>query len=281
MLGLLALVLGAGGLVLARTWLEGRRARLPRKRAPRLPRPQYPIVLAHGLMGFDEIKLGSNAYQYFRGVPARLRELGAEVHVIRVSPVASLEARGAQLARALRALPVERVNIIAHSMGGLDARYAISQLGLHDRVLSLTTIGTPHRGTPIANVGSTLFGKLGLRSVCDFVGVDVGAFHDLTTGHMDSFNRAVFDHPGVAYASYLAEARGELASMNPLLVAPYLYLQEIVGPNDGLVPIASQSWGDVLGRVEADHWAQIGLSRRFDAPAFYGEILRELRGRGF
>ena len=39
-----------------------------------------------------------------------------------------------------------KVNIIAHSKGGLDARYAISKLGMAPYVASLTTMNTPHRG---------------------------------------------------------------------------------------------------------------------------------------
>jgi hypothetical protein len=47
------------------------------------------------------------------------------------------------------------------------------------------------------------------------------------------------------------------------------------------VPVTSQHWGEVLAEIEADHWAQIGWSRHFDAAAFFEQILRELRGRGF
>jgi hypothetical protein len=116
--------------------------------------PWYPIVLAHGVLGFDALPLGFLHPAYFRGVAETLRKAGNEVHVIRVSPVAGIAVRAAQLARQIRDIPAERVNIVAHSMGGLDARYAISVLGLGDRVASLTTIGTPHHGTPLADTVS-------------------------------------------------------------------------------------------------------------------------------
>ena len=48
-----------------------------------------------------------------------------------------------------------------------------------------------------------------------------------------------------------------------------------------MVPITSQARGEVLREIEADHWAQIGWSRGFDATSFYEDLLRELRGRGF
>src|SRR5207249_8887306 len=72
------------------------------------------------------------------------------------------------------------VNIVAHSMGGLDARYAISQLGLGGRVASLITIGTPHLGTPLADAGHALFGRITrlLRRI-----VDLTAFGDRSEEH--------------------------------------------------------------------------------------------------
>ncbi|HZY02105.1 MAG TPA: hypothetical protein VFF02_01300, partial [Anaeromyxobacteraceae bacterium] len=61
----------------------------------------------------------------------------------------------------------------------------------------------------------------------------------------------------------------------------WLYLKRRAGENDGVVPASSQRWGEVLAEIEADHWAQIGWSRSFDAAEFYARLLRELRGRGF
>ena len=72
-----------------------------------------------------------------------------------------------------------------------------------------------------------------------------------------------------------------LARTSPLLWAPQRYLSACAGPNDGLVPLASQAWGEVLLELEADHFAQIGWSLRFDAAELFEELLRELRARGF
>jgi triacylglycerol lipase len=257
---------------------RARARRLPR----RLPKPQYPIVLAHGLMGFDRLELGGKSLEYFRGVPLKLRSLGAEVHVLKLAPTAGFLVRAQQLASAIRAIDSTRVNIVAHSMGGLDARYAIAKLDIADRVASLTTIGTPHRGTPLADLGTELLGEmLGLRRMFEMLGLDINAFYDCTTVRMDTFNRDVLDAQGVAYGSFIAVTPNKISRIHPLLVPAYLYLAQQVGANDGLVPAESQNWGEVYGRIEADHWAQIGISRRFDAPEFYAELLRELRGRGF
>ena len=135
---------------------------------------------------------------------------------------------------------------------------------------SLTTLGTPHQGTPIADIGATL----GL-------GFALAAFRDLTTERLAAFNREVKDVPSVAYASVVGALGDGVRRVHPLLIPSYLYLRERIGPNDGLVPAPSQRWGTVLCEIGADHWAQIGWSRHFDAPAFFEELMRELRGLGF
>jgi hypothetical protein len=111
------------------------------------------------------------------------------------------------------------------------------------------------------------------------LGMDVAAFYDLTTARMAAFNRKVRDARGVWYASVVAHADGW--STSPLLWASHRYLSARAGPNDGLVPLASQAWGEVLLELEADHFAQIGWSLRFDAAELFEELLRELRARGF
>jgi len=168
------------------------------------------------------------------------------------------------------------VNLIAHSMGGLDARYAICRLGLADRVASLTTIGTPHLGTPLADLGISVLRRFRLLFSAL---VDVDVFADLTSESLLSFNREIGDAPQVAYASVVA--RGERVAMNPLLWPSHIYLSECAGANDGIVPAASQRWGEVLREIVADHWAQVGWSSSFDAPALYEELAYELRARGF
>jgi triacylglycerol lipase len=278
-LGLCALVALAAA---AAVWLWQRKRPAPRRKAPAPAAPRHPVVLAHGLMGFDVIKLGKREAEYFRGVPAKLRRMGARVDLPRVPAVASIQRRAEALAEHIRGMDAKRVNVIAHSLGGLDARYAISKLGLANKVASLVTVGTPHRGTPIADVGAAVVGdRLGLRRALEVLRIDVNAFYDITTARMAAFNSDVVDAGGVAYASFPSTVRAKLRRLNPLLLAPYLYLSEQHGPNDGLVPITSQKWGEVWGEIDADHWAQIGWSGRFDAPAFYAQVLRELRARGF
>ena len=271
-----AIILAVAAAVALVVW-RGRRARPPRRARPS-DRLRHPVVLAHGLLGFDKIAIGGREHSYFRGVTGHLKRVGAEVHRPRVPSAASIALRAEELARLVRAIPAKKVNVIANSMGGLDARYAITKLGLADRVASLITIGTPHFGTPVADLGARLSDLLRLKSLLGRV-VDVNAFYDLTTERMAEFNRDIADAPGVVYGS--VAARVERARAHPLLWATHVYLSERTGDNDGIVPMASQRWGEVWREIDADHWGQIGWSDGFDALALYEDLLRELRARGF
>ncbi|BDG06341.1 esterase/lipase family protein [Anaeromyxobacter oryzae] len=253
--------------------------RVRRSRRRRRAHPRHPVVLAHGLFGFDEIRVGARRHGYFRGVRERLEREGLVVHCPRVGKTASVAARAADFAAFVESLPARRVNVVGHSMGGLDARFAVARLGLGRKVASVTTIGTPHLGTPIADVGAALGERARLFAALGRLGVDVSAFRDLTTERMAAFNHAVPDVRGVHYASVVGAATRR-RDVNPLLLPTYLWLLDRAGESDGVVPAASQRWGDLLRTVDADHWAQIGWSRHFDATAFYLELLRELGGRG-
>jgi triacylglycerol lipase len=243
---------------------------------------RHPIVLAHGYMGFATVGVHRARRDYFVGVRNRLEALGYTVHLARLSPAASISLRAAQLAEQVESLRAERVNIIAHSMGGLDARYAITHLGLHARVASLTTIGTPHRGTPIADTSTMFIGDWPkFRRMLDKMGANVDGLYDLTTLRMEQFNRLVTDVAGVAYGSVVGAITGVERPVNPLLLPGHSYLSRTVGANDGMVPVESQKWGDVFGEIEADHWEQIGWSRSFDAKRFYSVLAEHLAEWGF
>jgi triacylglycerol lipase len=226
-------------------------------------------VLAHGVLGFDEIAVAGRRHKYFRNIADQLAPLG-EIVSPRLPATASVSVRAGRLVELLGEVAGDRVNVIAHSMGGLDARFAISRLGLGKRVASLVTIGSPHLGTPLADLPlSRATGKI-LR---------LQALHDLTPEALKRFNAEVADVEGIAYCSVVAATN--LAHTNPLLWPTHAYLSARCGANDGLVPASSQRWGRVLREVQADHWAQVGWSLKFDAVALYEEILKELVGLGF
>jgi triacylglycerol lipase len=233
--------------------------------------------LAHGILGFDELAVGPARVAYFRGAVAHLQARGAEVHCARVPPLAPIHVRAQKLAEVVRSLKASRVNLVAHSMGGLDARYAISRLGLDQKVAALITIGTPHRGTPVADLGHELVQRLRLDVTLRPI-FAVRALHDLTTSRMLAFNRDTRNAPSVHYLSVVARAlRG---GVHPLLRPAHHWLTRASGENDGLVPARSQRWGRVLREIEADHWSQIGWLGDFDPMTLYDEILQELLALG-
>ena len=91
-----------------------------------IPTLRSPIVFAHGLLGFDRLKLGRwTLARYWSDIPETIEAAGNRVLVARVAPLGSIAERAAQLRGFINLFsPHEPVHIIAHSMGGLDARWA-------------------------------------------------------------------------------------------------------------------------------------------------------------
>lgn len=262
-------VVAVGGVL---GWLWWRR----RQRVP-APSGPYPVVLVHGWFGFDELEVLGRRYPYFRGVVETLEAMGAEVHVVRLPPLASVHERALELARFVNDIEAAQVNIVAHSMGGVDARYAISELDMADHIASLITIGTPHRGTPLARLGKNTAARA-LRVVVEKLGVRTSGSDWLTPEQMAEFNDTVKDSPNVYYGSIVGRPRGA-GTILPLRGARLLFGRR-AGTSDGVVPSASQAWGDVIAEIDADHWAQIGWSQSYDARPLYRSILEHLRARG-
>ena len=245
--------------------------------------PPLPVILVHGLFGFDRMGIAGAKFDYFRGIAQHLDTLGCHAHAVKLPRAASVPERARELCEAITALGHARVDLIAHSMGGLDARYALAHFGLASRVRSLVTVGTPHRGTPIADLATD--GPLGLaRRAIAALGISMTAVDWLTTSALERFNKDVPDVPGVRYACVVGGIR-EASTSIPLAVQPvHAYLRKVAGANDGLVPMASQYWGETLAEIEADHFAQIGwkLGTRntFDALGLYAFVVARLGDGG-
>ncbi len=249
---------------------------------------KLPIILAHGLGGFDEIKIFGITIQYFKGIKRHLEECGYTVFVTRVRPTASIKNRAEDFKKAILSFTDSKVNIIAHSMGGLDARYMISRLGMADRVGTLVTIGTPHWGSEFADWGVRVLGeKLGLIWLLEKVfGIDTAGFRDLMTESCQKFNKEITDVKGVRYISYAGQQSWH--KVNCFLQVPYWYIRFKTGQNDGLVHAESAKWGDFRGVVAADHWNQIGWwifpckwPERFNAKRFYEGIVRDISQQNY
>ncbi len=248
-----------------------------------------PIVLHHGLFGFGQIEVGKIRLSYFHGIDAALAELGHPVIVSRVHPTGGIEKRAAQLkARIQRDLwtlgqPHGKIIIIAHSMGGLDARYMISRLDMAEHVAALVTICTPHRGSPYADWCLNHLGqRLGGLKLMDLIGLDVQAISDLTTDACARFNEIIPDAPGVRYFSIGAARPAHLVA--PFFLHSHAVIRKVEGDNDGLVSLHSARWGEHLADWPADHLHAV--NRRFmiethnptgDIVPYYLKVLEHLQ----
>jgi triacylglycerol lipase len=171
-------------------------------------------------------------------------------------------------------------------MGGLDARYLITHLGMADQVRSLTTVSTPHRGTYLADWFTANFRqRIPLLLALEALGFNVDGFRDCRLAACEEFNAATPDMPGVKYFSYGGEVPATRVS--PALRRSWNLLTPVEGPNDGLVSLASARWGEFLGTIHADHFAQTpdGLFLRpgedFDSLGFFSRLVEDLARRGF
>jgi triacylglycerol lipase len=251
----------------------------------------FPIVLAHGMGGFDSL----GTLEYYFQVAADLTASGEQVFTAEVSQFQSSEVRGAELAvfvdEALASSNACKVNIIAHSQGGLDARFILGTLGYGDRVASVVSIGTPHNGTPIADTMLGLSPGLSAALTTAFLGffglaIDnpsddpnvVASLNSLAEANAAAFAAANPDDPNVAFfsvagRSLLQAADEECAgglrpnppttdAIDATLLTTGLFLQGLnildPIPNDGMVPVASQKHGTFFGCIPADHADEIG-----------------------
>lgn len=228
-----------------------------------------PIILVHGLFGFNQLSLaGVKVTEYFHLIPEALRRDG---HVVpdppQLNPAGSVAERAQDLKDYLQDanrsdVVDKRVHIIGHSLGGLDSRFMISKLGMADRVLSLTTIGTPHHGTPIANIIVTGVDPI-LNKFMDHLGVDVKGLLDITTDACRRFNDDVPDADSVRYFSI----GGRFTPTRKLGIPQGLFglTHDLVAKteqdNDGLVSVASATMGrpawTALDDWEANHPRQV------------------------
>ncbi|MEG2679250.1 MAG: triacylglycerol lipase [Oscillospiraceae bacterium] len=262
---------------------------------------KYPIVLVHGIFFRDW-----NRMNYWGRIPQELLRNGAELYYGNQQSAGSVVDSAAELKenilQILAETGAEKVNIIAHSKGGLDSRYAVSCLGLAPYVASLTTISTPHRGctlvqtllaiTPpklldyIAERYHRLYQNLGDQEPNFLAGV-----RDLTAQRCSLLNLTAPDVPGVFYQSVMSQMSRFSSAGVPLNLGHFVVKFHDKEPNDGLVSVSSAIWGHYLGTLHASgkrgisHCDVIDLLREdipgFDVRKFYVGLVMSLKAKGF
>ncbi len=249
------------------------------------PRLAAPVVMAHGLFGFRRIGFGPVTLAwYFRGIPAILEAAGNRVLVTRVHPTAGVNRRGKKLGeRILAEFPDEPVHLIAHSMGGLDARALIADDSWRGRILSLTTIATPHLGSTIADFAKLRAGRI--FDLLDRVGLDHHGFFDVTRRAAARFNRRTPLPDWLPVFSIAGDPEPEDVCwpLRRLQAA----LDELEGPNDGLVSVRSATAiGQPLPSWPLDHlrqmnWLSSGPDRSRSVADHYVQVVANLVEHGF
>jgi len=265
---------------------------------------KYPVLLVHG-MGFrDDKQIG-----YWGRIPKALEALGCNVFYGNQDSNGDIETNGAFLANRIDEIiaetGAEKVNIIAHSKGGLDSRYAISVLGAADKVASLTTISTPHHGSKTVDLlmkfPDPLIRFVGFCTDCCFrlFGDEkpnsYKVFRTFTTEAAARFNAETPNCSGVLYQSYAFVMKNPFSDI--FLWLPNLVVGIIEGENDGLLTPEAVTWGVFkgtyrgAGRRGISHYDEIDLRRRpltktrgegiADIVDVYKEIVSALARDGF
>lgn len=260
---------------------------------------KYPILLVHGVFFRD-----TQYFNYWGRIPKELETNGATIFYGNHSSAASIADSAAEIktriAEVLSETGAEKVNIIAHSKGGLDCRYAIANLGVGEQVASLTTINTPHRGCLFADYLLTQFPpkikdkvantyNAALRKFGDSNPDFLAAVQDLTNASCQQMFAEMPTPQGIycqSVGSVLTKATGGKFPLN----LSYHLVKHYSSKNDGLVSEQSFKWGEnyILLRSQEkrgiSHGDMIDLNRQnfkgFDVREFYVQLVSDLKNKG-
>lgn len=261
---------------------------------------KYPIVMVHGIF-FRDWQL----MNYWGRVPASLIRNGASVYYGNQQSARSIPDSAEELRQAIMKViaetGAEKVNIIAHSKGGLDTRYAISSLGLDKYVATLTTINTPHGGCDmvdylldkvspkmcewIARRYNSIFTVLG-DTAPDFM----AGIKDLSPVRLKELEDRMLDSLDVSYRSCMSCMKNVFSTSFLPLNIGYLTVKKLNGQNDGLVWVESAKHGTfrmvtASGVRGITHGDTIDLFREnidgYDVREFYTNLVAELRQQGY
>lgn len=266
----------------------------------RICETKYPLLLVHGVF-FRDFRF----FNYWGRIPFALRQNGAVIYYGTQQSAASVASCGQELASRIRDIVeqtgCEKVNIIAHSKGGLDSRYAISACGMAPYVASLTTINTPHRGCIFADylldkipekVQKSVARKYNaaLRKFGDYNPDFMSAVRDLTASACERMHEKMPNHPAVYYQSVGSQMNCASSGRFPLNMA-YPLVRHFDGANDGLVSAESARFGDCFTMLTTgegrgiSHGDMIDLNREnipgFDVREFYVNLVKDLKEKGY
>lgn len=263
-----------------------------------LPQPmplptKYPVILMHGLGALAGLKREGMMHD----LALMMRQHGIVAFAPNVVPYHAIAERAKMwkhvIQQILQQTKAEKVNVICHSMGGLDARYLVAALGGHEWIASIITISTPHHGTYLAQhtLEQPKMIRQGLFDWMDYLGnrkfpmqksAAQLAIQELTpTFVQETFNLQCPNHPDVLYWSCAGKSGiGTDTSMHPIFAFQNRILHRAEGVNDGIVSVNSARWGQFIGEFSANHAQQIGIftaANDFNVAKFYLSLIELLQ----
>jgi triacylglycerol lipase len=219
---------------------------------------QYPVVLVHGIIAHDR----ASSIKFWGRIPETLASRGIQVFLGNTDAWGSVDTNALLLKKTIENIvsqtEAEKVNIIAHSKGGIDSRYLIWKHDFGGKIASLTTLCTPHHGSEIADLiynkkitqkkftqkALSVFGELygdANPDLCRLI-------YQLTTAKMKEYNKKITMDNNVFYQSLYTTI--EDASDIKMFPYTYSYIHKVSGDNDGLVSEYSAKWGNNITKIE-------------------------------
>lgn len=248
----------------------------------------YPIILVHGIVLKD-----INFFKAFGRIEKKLKAEGYRVVTARTDGFGTIENNAEQLKKHILEIlseeGVDKVNLIAHSKGGLDAKYMIENLDMREHIASLTTLCTPHKGSPIASFLLRL-PKWLTKFMAFWINL---TYRILGDKHPDSLavcrqlqlqENELPIPDGVycqSYSASIERSRDDFIMGIPLAFSHHLENK----PSDGLVSVDSAQFGTYNGNVNLSHSEIVDFmvkkKKRERIYAFYTQICEDLSQRGF
>lgn len=264
---------------------------------PEYIRIKYPLLLCHGFGSLANVIKPSP----MNDICMLAREHGVVAFAPNITPYHSIQVRACDWKRIihiiLKKTQAPKINIIAHSMAGLDIRYLISKMDMSRYVNTLTTIATPHHGTSLAEWGLSAPTKVRnlLIEVFNWMGNNIypkmqsdvlAAIRELTREYVDNeFNNEIPDNENVIYYSYSSACGKDTPEpINRLLVPLNNYIYEKEGINDGFVSEQSAHWGKHVELTGLSHTDLLKINLSSDKEKewedFWVGIFKMLSERG-
>jgi len=256
---------------------------------------KYPVILVHGIVAHDRM----GKIKFWGRIPDVLSSKGIKVFWGNTDAWGDYKSNALTLKETIEKILLEtqkeKVNIIAHSKGGIDSRYLIWKYDFGDKVASLTTICTPHHGSEIADLiysqkithakitkkAMSIFGELYGDTNPNLYNVN----YQLTTAKMKEFNEKITVDDRVFYQSLYTTMNNAFDDLT--FFYTYLYISKSTGKNDGMVSEHSATWGNNVRKIEGgiSHAEILDFKQKkisnVDIPDIYARIAIELSEKGF